>query len=231
MDQTLFETLVEKKLANLLADEKLRAAQDPVYLMLADMTSMLREAYKRIGAPRPLAQIQSETLDIMVECFSSEQTDTGDDFFIWRLKQELKKYRPVESLSEVMIREIIAERRLAASQAAPAQRAEAAFEAFLGSVRQTEAMWLGDNKKRAGTLVEEDLRLDELIERENITVSAEETEEACRALAEKCRISVEEVRAGVDAPGLEAHLKRQKARLFQEKTNPGQEFDGTAAAN
>lgn len=204
--------MLSRKVDALVAAEKLQVSQNPIYHVLADITYILNAAYNMTDIVRPLPQIQSESMDIMLECLSSDQKDVSSAFFKQRLTKEVKKYRPIPELFMDELDDVILKRRKKMQNMTAEERADEAFSAYLGSINTTEEMMRDSMSDFAGDMVRQDIRLDEIIEENNITVSEEELENAYKNLAMQCEVPVNQVKEQLDSSSLSRQLKRDKAQ-------------------
>lgn len=207
--------MLNQKIDALVAAEKLRVNQDPIYHVLADITHILNAAYKMAGVNRPIPQIQSESMDIMLECLSSDQKDISSAFFKCRLSADVKKYRPLPKSFMDDVDRLLANRREKVQQMTAEERAEEAFSAYLGSINTTEEMVRTSMEGFAKDMVEQDIRLDAVIQEKGIDVSEEELEKAYMQLAMQCDVPIEAVKEQLSPLSLSWQLKRDKARSFE----------------
>lgn len=80
------EAMVEQKLNALLAEQKMMISQDPIYNVLGDMVEILKKAYKVTGISRPMAQVRSEAMDIMLQTMSKDQKEPSKEHLYFLLK-------------------------------------------------------------------------------------------------------------------------------------------------
>ena len=72
------KSMVKQKLEAILAGDKMRVAQDPIYNVLADFTAILDgEAYKQSDVTRSRAQVQAEALDVMLQTVSGDNREVS----------------------------------------------------------------------------------------------------------------------------------------------------------
>jgi FKBP-type peptidyl-prolyl cis-trans isomerase (trigger factor) len=211
MEADIPEEMIRRKLDAMIAREKLRINQDPVYNVLADTVDILDRAFRAVGVTRPMNQVRHEAMDVMLLSVSADQGEPSRERFCRQLKETVGLYRELPPEFDALLVHIFQEREEEMEKMEPEERIDEVFAVYLGSLNMTEEEWRAQNSEKAAGLVRRDLLLDEVAEAERIEVSAGEMAEAYRGIAEQCGIDTEEVKAGIDAEALEWQLRRDKA--------------------
>ena len=143
------ESMVKQKLEAILAGDKMRVAQDPIYNVLADFTAILDEAYKQSDVTRSRAQVQAEALDVMLQTVSGDNREVSPAKLHELIRELVEHYRIVPRSFDEMLENIISERGTKKRAMTDDEKINDAFAAYLGTINQTEEMWRKDNTKRA----------------------------------------------------------------------------------
>ena len=206
------ESMVKQKLEAILAGDKMRVAQDPIYNVLADFTAILDEAYKQSDVTRSRAQVQAEALDVMLQTVSGDNREVSPAKLHELIRELVEHYRIVPRSFDEMLENIISERGTKKRAMTDDEKINDAFAAYLGTINQTEEMWRKDNTKRAEDAARFDLLLNAVAQAEKISVSEAELASLMRDIAEATGLELENVMAVVEPQPLREQLMRDKAR-------------------
>ena len=206
------ESMVKQKLEAILAGDKMRVAQDPIYNVLADFTAILDEAYKQSDVTRSRAQVQAEALDVMLQTVSGDNREVSPAKLHELIRELVEHYRIVPRSFDEMLESIISERGTKKRAMTDDEKINEAFAAYLGTINQTEEMWRKDNTKRAEDAARFDLLLNAVAQAEKISVSEAELASLMRDIAEATGLELENVMAVVEPQPLREQLMRDKAR-------------------
>lgn len=212
MNAEVPEAMVRQKLDSILAGEKMRVAQDPIYSVLADFTAILDEAYRHSDVTRSCAQVQSEALDVMLQTVSRDNRELSPVKLHQLIRELVEHYRIVPRSFDETLDSIISERGTKKRAMTDDEKINDAFAAYLGSVNQTEEMWRKDNMRRAEDAARFDLLLNAVAEKERLDVSEAELAALMRDIAESAGLEVDDVIAAVEPQPLREQLLRDKAR-------------------
>ena len=162
------ESMVKQKLEAILAGDKMRVAQDPIYNVLADFTAILDEAYKQSDVTRSRAQVQAEALDVMLQTVSGDNREVSPAKLHELIRELVEHYRIVPRSFDEMLENIISERGTKKRAMTDEEKINDAFAAYLGTINQTEEMWRKDNTKRAEDAARFDLLLNAVAQAEKV---------------------------------------------------------------
>ena len=202
----------DQKLQAMLAGEKMRVAGDPIYNVLADFAAVLKDAYAATEVSRSPAQINSEALDVLLLTMSRDNESVSAEKFKSLIASLVENYRFLphdfdETLDELMKRRAEKKRLMSDDE-----KIEDAFQAYLGSLNQTEELWLKSNRERAADAARFDLLLGAVAEREGMTVTRDELMETYEMIAKQTGLDLDEVIAGIEEQPIREQLLRDKAR-------------------
>lgn len=205
------DAMVEAKLDALAAREKLTVGQDSVYHLLGDTAAVLSKAYKATGVTRPMAQVQSEAMDIMLETVSGNNADPSQDFLAGQIAHLVAQYRPLPAdFGDVMDR-LFAERAQEKAGMTPEEAASEAFDAYLGSINLNESAWRRERREEAAESARCDLLLDAVADREGLALTDDEITGMILKIADASGVTPEEVRDAIDLEALKGQMLRDKA--------------------
>jgi FKBP-type peptidyl-prolyl cis-trans isomerase (trigger factor) len=202
---------VERKLEAMTAQEKLRINQDAIYHILADITFILTAAYRETGVTRPAAQVRSEAMDIMLQTFSLDREEPSTGYFYQLLKSMVTQYRTLPEQFDEKLDSIVEKRKKKTESMAPEERANEAFNAYLGSLDLVEEQWKARNFQKAVQMAKYDLLLDVVADKEQIKAAPEEIEQKYRTISDDCGIDVSVVKTKINSDMLAWEIKREKA--------------------
>lgn len=130
MEAKVTDTLIEQRLSSMIAGEHLNVDQDSIYYLLADVVEVLGDVYRMAGCSRPLAQVEAEALDMLLQAVSSDNQGPEVEYLKDQMYQMAERsdeafhaYLKTIGLDEEQLRK---ERRPAA---AAAVRCDLLFEA------------------------------------------------------------------------------------------------------
>ena len=206
------EGMVTQKLDSMLAREKIRVAQDPIYNLLADFSKLLEGAYKEMDLCRSQAQVQSEAMDIMLQTVSGDNHELSPETFRRLVREHVERYRILPRSFDETLERLMSERGDKKRAMTDEEKIDEAFEAYLGSIDQTLGLWRESNMERARDAARFDLLLTAVAEREGLSVSEAELMEVYSQLAEETGMETDEVMAQVEEQPIREQLLRDKAR-------------------
>lgn len=203
---------IEMKLDSFVATEKMQANADPMYHVLADFTAIMDQTYRATNVVRSQAQVQSEALDIMLLTLSKDQEHISQEYFYQLLKERAHGYREVPPDFDEKLDAIIARRKSENEKKSDEEKIEDAFNAYLGTLNQTEQMWRNNQKQQAREYVKRDKLYDAVAAAEGIEATEAEINDMIKHIADSCHIAVEEIAGAIDTSLLAWQIRRDKAR-------------------
>ena len=206
--------MIDQKLNTMAAQEKLNVNNDSVYHLLADITVILKKAYEMTGTHRPIGQIRTEAMDIMLQTVTRENPEDDQAFLKRQLMDTVARYRDLPEGFENTLDGIIEDRRRSKAKMNPEEMSDEIFKAYLGSLDLDEKEWRRQRRTGAAKSVCCDLFLDEVAAAEKMSVSDEEVWRVICNIAEQCEEEIAKVEAHVDRAAIRASLLRDKARAF-----------------
>jgi hypothetical protein len=210
-DADISKEMADRKLEALKAQEIMRINQDAIYHILADMTAILKSAYRTTGVARPAAQVRSEAMDIMLQTIAADYREPSGELFFELLKGLITQYRTLPEQFDAKLEEIVRERKQQTDEMTAEERAIEAFTAYIGSLDITEERWRAQNFKKATLMAKYDLLLDTVSDKERIKAMPEEIEQKYYQIADDCGLDISIVKAGIDARTLAWQIRREKA--------------------
>ena len=206
--------MIQQRLNSMLAQEKMRIGQDPIYHVLADCTAILKKAYHETGVNRPKAQIDAEALDIMLQTVSKDNQKMTKEFFVNLVKELIQRYRSIPRDIDGILDNQIDERGKKKSAMTPEEKTQEAFLAYLSSLELNEEQWKTQHQEQACDAARFDLLFNAVAEKEQLTVTQTELNQVYTEIAQQCELEIEEVLASIDSRSVKEQLLRDKARHF-----------------
>lgn len=208
------EGMILQKLNSMMAQEKLRIGQDPIYHVLADCIEILKKAYHETGVHRPKNQVDAEALDIMLQTVSMDNQKMTKEFFITLLKDLIQRYRSVPQNIDIILDELIEERNKQKSAMTPEEKTNEAYLAYLSSLELTEEQWHKQHYEQAADAARFDLLLNAVAKQENLIVTETDLHQVYSEIAQQCDLEIEEVLTAIDSRAVQEQLLRDKARYL-----------------
>lgn len=206
--------MVQQRLNSMIAQEKLQINQDPIYHLLADTIDILEHAYHEVGINRPKAQVRAEALDAMLQTVSKDNQTVTQEFFTDCIRELVSRYRSIPNDMDAIIEQLIQTRKEKKRQMSADEKADAAFDAYLGSLELTEKQWRTERSREAENTARFDLLLHAVAEKEQLAISTDELHTVYVNIANQCGVDVDEVIPALDRQLIREQLLRDKARTF-----------------
>lgn len=150
----------------------------------------------------------------MLQTVSKDNKEVTKEFFITLIKELVGRYRSIPKEIDNTIECIINERSKQKADMTPDQKADEAFDAYLGTLELTEKQWRKQRYEQAADAARFDLLLNAVAEKEALSVSPAEVKSILLEIADQCNMEVDEVIAEVDPLPIREQLLRDKARYF-----------------
>ena len=203
--------MIESKLDSLAAHEKLKITGDPIYHLLADTVEILDKVYRETGVSRPMRQVRSEAMDIMLQTVSSDNKDLSAEYMKQEMTRLAARYRPIpDDMGEIM-EKLFTDRGDKKAQMGADELAAEAFDAYLGSIDLDEKKWRHEHREAAVESARCDLLLEAVAEKEKLQATKEEINAMLSQIAENCGVEMENVIAEIDTESVRQQLLRDKA--------------------
>lgn len=225
--------MVDQKLDQMMAQEKLRANGDSIYHLLADTVALLKKAYALVGISRPDAEVRADSMDIMLQSVSFENQEMPESFLVQQIVDQTGRYRKVPDDFTDQVNALVQERVKEKSEMKPEEMTEEIFKAYLGALKlDSEKDWREQRSMQAAQEAAFDILYENVAEEEKLTVTADELHQAYEDLASRYGVELDDIIANVDKELVTRDLIRQKARqlIIDSAVSEVPESSGQAAA-
>ena len=204
--------MIEQKLNEIIAREKLNVSNEAIYHLLADAEKILSRGYAAAGVNRRPSQIKAESMDLMVQTVSEEHQDDWQEFFKDQVKIMAERYHsPLPEGYDEELQNIIDERMKEKNEMDKDKLIDEIFDSYLNSQALTRDEWKKKRSAQAAREVCVDLLLDSVAEKEHIGVNDTELHEALENIGSQVNMSSEEVEEKIDTDPVRWKLMRDKA--------------------
>ena len=211
MEAEVTQTLIDQRLAAMIAGEHLNVDQDSIYYLLADVVEILGEVYQMAGCRRPAAQVEAEALDILLQAVSADNQGPEIEYLKDQMYQMAARYSQLPEDFPELIDSAFARRKKKKGRMSPAERSDEAFHAYLRTVGMDEEQLKRERRPAAAAAARCDLLFEAVAQAEGLTVYQDEMDEVLARLADKYHLSVEEVTEAVDTEPMRMKLLRDRA--------------------
>lgn len=211
MEAKITDTLIEQRLSSMIAGEHLNVDQDSIYYLLADVVEVLRDVYRMAGCSRPLAQVEAEALDMLLQAVSSDNQGPEVEYLKDQMYQMAERYSQLPDDFPELIDSAFKRRQNKKGKMTAAERSDEAFHAYLKTIGLDEEQLRKERRPAAAAAVRCDLLFEAVAQAEGLTVYQDEMDEVLKHLADQYHLSVEEVTEAVETEPLRMKLLRDRA--------------------
>jgi hypothetical protein len=204
--------VVERVLDAMAAADRLSAARNPLWHLVADAVAVSRMAAGRLGLARPAGQIGAEALDAALAALAEGlEPAEAKAAILGRIKALMGRYRDLPGDFDETLADLVGERSRRKAAMSAAERTEAAYGAWLGAQGLTVDGWRAHRRAEAARRARHDRLLDAVAEVEGLSATGEEVLEAIRRLALEHDLDLETALAGLDHGPIKERIARDKA--------------------
>lgn len=172
MQLDLPEALVRKKQSSIQAMERAYIAQEPYYILLTDVLTILEHSCRALGVSRPPEATLMNAADVMVAFMG--QDDQSMDSFRSLLRENLLQLCEVPPAFDDEFDRIVEKRRKYVQGQTSEEHADEMFQTYLRSRGISRKVWEQETLDQAEELIRQDFLLNAVIEAEDLHLSAEE---------------------------------------------------------
>lgn len=150
----------------------------------------------------------------MLQTVSENNKDQPHDFMAGQISSLVERYHKLPEDFDGVLKKIFAKRGAQKSKMTPAELADEAFTAYLGSIDMDEQKWRAERRQEAAESARCDLLLEAVAKAEGMSVTDVELAGRVSKIAAQCGMETDEVLAQIDPEPIRQQLLRDKACRF-----------------